>query len=476
MPGGVAQLIAFGAADQYIMGNPDFSYFRMVYRKHTNFSMEGIGLSFNNKPMLDYETSGTYTCNIGRNADMVKDIYLTFVLPSIYSNDTHRFQWIKNIGNYIIKRTWVSVDNQVIDMQYGEWMDVWNELTMDASKRLTYDRMIGNVYEFTSPRALADYAIITNNNLTYSYYPVGTDDAPSIPSRRFYIPLKFWFTKNSSVALPLIALQYQTVVLNIEFRPIRELYQVFDRTLARYVSPTYFMQRHYAYDDPLVVEDTVYKGDVRIGRFLVPPSQTGTSRVIDINATVEANYVYLDTPERTLLASQTQIDYLVEQVYQSFNDGIVKNRVLDLVLHNPCKEMVWITRRSDVINYNDWNNYSNRHPYDYNYPTLYNAKIMFNGLDRIEYKSNAYFNLIQPYQHHTNSPTEGVYVYSFALYPEKSAPSGSCNMSMIQNVQMAVTMNDMEPGYDYEYELTLYTLSYNIFRIMSGTGAMVFAN
>ena len=481
MAGGVMQLAAYGAASEYIMGNPDFSYFRLVYRKHTNFSMESITLSFNTKPSLDYQTSGTFTCNIGRSADLLKDLYFSFELPDIYSNDTHRFQWIRDIGNIMILRTWVNVDATTIDMQYGLWMDIWNELTIDSSKKDTYNRMIGNVDEFTSPKAAADIAIITNNNLTYSYYPVGTDGSPSIPGRRFYIPMNFWFTRNTGLALPLIALQYQKVTINVELRPIQELYQVFDRTLVRYISPTLFMQRHpsNATDDALIIEDPIYKGDVSISRFLKPPSATKQiNRIIDLNANIEANYIYLDTAERTLLAKQAQIDYLVEQVYATTLDGIKGYNLLNMTLHNPTKEFVWITQRSDAYQYNEWSNYTNRLPYDKNYPILKTAKILFNGMDRIEEKPAAYFNLIQPYQHHTNSPREGIYVYSFALYPEKSAPSGTCNMSMLQKVQLYVSTNAIlttEPT-TYDYTIIVYSLSYNIFRVASGSGGMVFAN
>ena len=152
---------------------------------------------------------------------------------------------------------------------------------------------------------------------------------------------------------------------------------------------------------------------------------------------------------------------------------------MDLPLHNPTKELIWVTQRSDVNNYNDWTNYTNRHSYNRNYPILKSAKILFNGFDRFEEKPAAYFNLLQPFQHHTNSPREGIYVYSFALHPEKSAPSGTCNMSMLQKTQLYVTTNaidttDVNPK--YEYEVTVYSLSYNIFRVMSGSGSMVFAN
>lgn len=477
MGGGIIQLVAIGQQDTYITGNPEFTYFAMVFKRHTNFSMESIQLAFDTKPTLD--TGGTFVCTIGRHADLMKDIYLSYRLPDIYSDDVLQFQWIQNVANYMVLSYSINVDQQAIDTQWGEWMDIWNELTMPTAKRATYDRMTGNTEEFVSPKAFADVAIVKSNWLSYSYYPAATaSSGPSIRGRRFYLPLNFWFCKTPALAFPLVALQYNVVTVSVTLRPVTELYQVFDRTIGRYVSPAYFMSRHFNESDPL-------SADVGIGRFLVPPSEAKTkpkSTSIDIDAYLEVNYIYLDTPEQYAVASQPQ-DFLIERVSRVDAGEFIGSATITLPVHNPVKELVWITRRSDIFKYNDWANFTNSVPYDGETGILKSGRILFNGTDRLSEKDADYFNLLQPYQHHTNSPRQGVYCYSFALFPEKPTPSGTANFSMINNVDLSLTFNPNLPTISttesvttsYGYNVIVYAISYNIFRVMSGAGGIVFA-
>jgi len=466
MGGGIIQLVAVGSQDMYLTGNPDFTYFAMVFKKHTNFSMESIKLAFITNPTLGGGSGGTYTCRIDRNADLMKEVYLSFALPDIYSSDIHRFQWIKNIGTYMIRQYTLSIGGVVIDTQYGEWMDIWTELSMPESKRATYNKMIGNVEEFTAPKSLAPEVIVISNQLTYSSYPVGVAGSPSIAGRRFYVPLNFWFCKTSSLALPLAALQYQFVEITFNFRPINELYQIFDRTLGKYVSPSYFESRHLnKIGDPL-------SGSVDISRFLSAPGTPVGTSVIDMKAYLEVNYIYLDTPELNVVAGFPH-DYLIETLTQLTPGEVLAQSTIDIVLQNPCKELVWITRRTDAVNYNEWANYTNNMPEDSTKPILKTAHLTFNGSDRFSEKEGDYFNLLQPYQHHTNSPRQGIYVYSFALYPEKPQPSGSCNMSMINTVSLTLTLNPPTDD-SYRYNVVIYALKYNVLRVISGSGGVAF--
>lgn len=466
MAGGIIQLVATGSQDTYITGNPDFTYFAMVFKRHTNFAMESIQLAFDTKPTLG-TSAGTFTCTIGRYADLMKEVYLTFTLPDIYSDDVVQFQWIKNVANYMIDSYTINVDQQAIDTQYGEWMDIWNELTLPPAKRDTYNRMMGNVEEFVAPKALDDIAIIKSNWLTYSYYPNADPSTPSVPGRRFYLPLNFWFCKTPALAFPLVALQYNVVTINITFNPMHELYQVFDRTLGLYVSPAYFQSRH-----ANVPNDPLAGQDVSIGRFM-SPNQVGAPAVsYDLQAYLEVNYIYLDTPEQFAVASQPQ-DFLIERLDQYEPGEFMGTANISLPLHNPVKEMVWITRRADIGLYNDWCNFTNSVPEDRTKPILASGHLMFNGVDRFADKPADFFNLLQPFQYHTASPRQGIYCYSFALFPEKPTPSGSANMSMINDVTLSLTFN--APLAAYKFEVVIYSVSINIFRVMAGTGSVVFA-
>lgn len=458
MPGGLMQLIVTGAQDQYITASPEFSFYKAALKRHSNFSMESVRQTFLTKPVLE-STSTSYTCRIGRVADLLGEVYLSFQLPNIYSDDKLRFQWISNLAYHMIDTYSVRVDTQLIDQGYGEWLDVWNELTMPIGKRSVHDRMIGNVQEFVSPQSLNVKVIIENNNVRYSYYPAATADSPSIRGRRFFVPLTFWFTRNPSLALPLVALQYQTVDITIEFKSVESLYQLYDEQTDTYISPANYREKY----------SNVPGLDVSIANFTAFGGNGPSS--IDLDAYLECNFIYLDEAERRMIAT-TQLDFMVERVYRSQHDGVRGQATMDLVFSNPIKEVVWFTRRSDVRRYNTWSNFTATVAENSMAPILSTAKLMWNGLERFEEKPATYFNLIQPWQHHTASPREGVYAYSFAIFPEKHQPSGSFNASMVNKVQMYATTTDAS----LEVDFTIFGLYYNIFRVMGGRGDMVFAN
>lgn len=465
MPGGLIQLVARGQQDIYLTGSPTMSYFQSVYRKHTNFAMESVRQTFLTKPVLDRSSHTIATCRIGRVADLLQDVYLAFQLPAIYSDGNLRFRWIEKVANYMIYSASVRIDTNLVDIQYGEWLDLWNELTLPPGKKDAYDKMTGNVYEFTNPTALNNRITITNNWLDYDYYPSYPDITgatnPSIPSRRFYVPLNFWFTKNPGLALPLVAIQYQNVDISIEFRGIEELYQVYDPLTGKYYSPIKFRQLY------------PNGGDVSINRFIVPGGN-GNQALIDIDGYLECNYIFLDDDERKQMAADSR-DILVEQVVRVENGGYTTVGVMDLIINNPVKELVWVLQRDDVINYNELANFTYNMPQDASQTTqniLKTAKILFNGLDRFEEKTYEYFNQLQPYQYHTNSCRTGIQTYSFSLFPEKNQPSGAFNASMVSKIQLYMTMN--APASGIEYQVRAYALSYNICRIMAGNAAMVF--
>ena len=251
-------------------------------------------------------------------------------------------------------------------------------------------------------------------------------------------------------------MQYQNVEITLELRGIDELYQVYEPSLGKHVSPTYYRELH-------------PNEDVSISRFL-RFNGSGPS-TIDLDGYLECNFVFLDEPERRAIAGKNS-DFLVERVYRIEKGGIAAQNTIDLQVANPIKEIIWITRRSDATRFNEHANFTAKHPENQDYPLLASAKMIWNGLDRIEEKPAAYYSMIQPFQHHTSSPREGIYAMSFSIYPEKLQPSGSFNASMIQRIQLYVTT---VPYSDIrEIEVVVYCLYYNIFRVMGGSGGMVF--
>lgn len=472
MAGGIMQLVktdtggGSGSQMEYLVGNPEISFFKTVYRRHTNFAMESVRQTFLTKPVLELNSRSSFTCRINRVADLLKDVFLCFTLPSIYSTDQHRFQWIENFAKYAIHSYHVKLDTQTIDQRYGEWMDIWTELTIPNDKKSIYDKMSGNTEDVSNPLVRTKKITIRNNKLYYRYYPVGVADSPSIPQSKYFIPLDFWFTKDPGLALPLIALQYQNLDITIEFRSLYELCQVYDHVEGSYVSIQTYNQKP-------------YHTPVSFYQFLSPTDSSPSpdfvnTNSVDLEAYLECNFIYLDTDERVQLA-KTNTDYLIERIYRIEKAGIYKQGTIDLIMQNPVKEIIWLTRRSDALKDNHFSNFTNRVPSDRTLPIMKSARMLWNGMERFEEKDRQYFNLVQPYLHHTRGPREGIYVYSFALKPQQNQPSGAFNASMIDRIQLYVTNEDQEPDKNYDYEYVVYAVYYNIFRVMGGLGVMVFA-
>lgn len=452
------QLVARGSQDDYLTGSPSFSYFKTVLRTHTNFAMESIQQTFTNKPTLD--TNGaTFTCRIQRIGDLLQDMYFCFTLPDIYSDNELRFRWVHNLAQVMISQCSVRLDSQLIDQSYGEWMDIWNELTMEAGKKFAFDRMSGNLDELLAPRKVDPEVIVINNRLTYVSYPTATASQPSINSRSFYVPLPFWFCRNPALALPLIALQYNVLEVTVQMRGIGDLYQVYDYHTDEYISPTMYVSR-YGTSNPVSFD--------RFSQF-----GGGGAPNVDLDAYLECNYIFLDNAERTTIATTT-LEYVVDRVTRIEKGGILENNTVDLTLNNPIKELVWIMRRNDVRDYNEWTNFTRTIPAYDAAPILATCKILFNGLERLQDKPGAFFNMLQPYQYHTNTPRQGVYVYSFAIFPEKTIPSGTFNASTINSIQLYLTTNREGVATDIEYEIVVYARYVNIFRVQNGQGGMVF--
>jgi hypothetical protein len=450
----------------YILGNPSITYFKEVHNTHTNFAMESIDIAFNNTVTSLNSGRNTYTATIGRNADLLQQMYLVYTLPDIYSDDTFRFQWIKNMSYYMIYRCQMRLGSQLVDELYGEWMDIWTELTLPSSKRQGHERMTGNYAEFTSPTDYKPRVVLRNNKFYYKTYPVGAPGSPSIPSRRYFVPLNFWFTRNPATALPLIALQYDTLEFSVEFRSLHDLYQLWDSTTDSYVSKSTWCQNNGWAD-----------ADLPFGYFLTPNPMSTTdpiveSNSIDIRAYLECNFYYRDNDERKMIASEAH-EYLMERVTQTYVIGVDTQTTLSIPVNNPIKEFVWITRRSDAAARNDWSNFSNSIPEKQDLSCLNTAVLLFNNYNRFNEKRADYFNLIEPYKVHTNIPRQGIYVYSFALHPEELPPSGAANGGVLQPSIYFTMSPKSAASASYSYEIVVYTICYNMFRIANGTGAVM---
>jgi hypothetical protein len=557
MGGGLMQLVAYGAQDIYLTGNPQITFFKVVYRRHTNFSMEAIEQTFNGTADFGKKV----TCTISRNGDLIHRVYLQVTLPSVDNGGVSSafFRWVNYIGLFIIKAVEVEIGGQRIDKQYGDWLNIWNELTQEAGHQAGYDNMVGNTIN------------LTGTGLQ------GTE------ATTLYVPLQFWFCRNPGLSLPLIALQYHEVKINLDFRPKNECYVSTGQSSGGCGGNS---------------------GTLDV--FCVPSLEA---------ASLYVDYIYLDTDERRRFA-QVSHEYLIEQLQFTGDESTVNTNVkVKLNFNHPCKELIWVVQRDDVVKlgYNQWNNYTDDFdldagasfdtatglpstnmavfsnvegdtvpfPYVYsndmdvdfakylnelglndkdglaqnpdgidqgnanatlhgsghqsksnswvttgttgmakslqgrgqNYhqtffpganvnnlaPTdfaalttaaefsdhaglgprnagrnpVVRAKLQLNGHDRFQERLGSYFNLVQPYQHHTNVPPTGINVYSFGLKPEEHQPSGTCNMSRIDNATLQIQLT---PKAALGSKIRVYATNYNVLRIMSGMGGLAYSN
>tara|TARA_X000001036_G_scaffold399381_1_gene403003 strand:- start:15401 stop:16615 length:1215 start_codon:yes stop_codon:yes gene_type:complete len=186
MGGGLLQLVAHGAQDIYLTGDPQITYFKVVYRRHTNFSMESIQQQFSSTASSGNKT----TCIISRNGDLIASMYLQFKLSAGALLDQGFVSYLNSVE--------IEIGGQKIDKHYGRWLDIWSDLTNDANKDDALTTMLGN-------NTAGGTGPVVNNSIS--------SDDPAYA----LVPLSFWFNKNYGLALPLIALQYHEVKLNFDF-------------------------------------------------------------------------------------------------------------------------------------------------------------------------------------------------------------------------------------------------------------------
>lgn len=471
MGGGLMQLVLFSSQDQYIIQNPQMSYFKYVYKRHTNFSMESIPLTFSTNPIMMPDGEGsTYECTVKRYGDLLSNIYFCFTLPNIYSSDVYKFRWIENVGNIFIRKATVTVGNAEIDALYGEWLSIWNELSLKDSG--SYNRLVGNISELANPTINEPRIGIKNNKFYYVFYPhsnYSKGDKPSIKSKRLYVPLNFWFTRNPALALPLLKLQLAEIKIKIETRSSERLYQVYSTILDRYVAPTYYNELH----------------NDSINIYTFAPN-------ISLDPYIEANYIFLGNIERNAIMLSGITQYLIEQVKVSTETSIqsASSTFTSVVLNanQHIKEIIWTVRRDDYMKYNIFNNYTASPEYNEYSKILTESSIIWNSTNTRIDKDADYFSYLQSYQHHTNVPRVGIYCYSFALFPEKVNASGSYNGSKVSTtlrVKVDGTYNNNEINaklayhnkttYNFQYLLTTYSITLNVFEVNGGYGLLKFS-
>jgi hypothetical protein len=663
MGGGLMQLVAYGAQDVYLTGNPQITFWKVTYRRHTNFAVESIEQTFNGQA----DFGRRVTCTISRNGDLAYRTYLQVVLPEINQGMRNpgdpgfiaslvddvkgvltdeqqgelvsRFnavyaRWLDYPGEQLISQVEVEIGGQRIDRQYGDWMHIWNQLTLTSEQERGYNAMVGQTVQLTY---ITDPAFANVDGPCDANAPQQVC-APrnALPETTLYVPLQFWYCRNPGLALPLIALQYHEVKINLDLRPIDECLWA----LSSISAPT---------SDILQILPT-FDGSCEKVRAAYAQSLVAASLYVD--------YVFLDTDERRRMA-QNPHEYLIEQLQFTGDESVgSSSNKIKLNFNHPVKELVWVVQPDENVDYcasfvcgECLNNVFGAQPFnytdavdalpnafqafgsmqelagvgplDYNVnvgeggdnflescnfeqagagsPTLgsvggipgsthgetfdgipllgnknvpnntlggkkgfleglaglgttlgvgngklfkgrvtdaekeeegklpgfddlgpgdamsiaqalqslgqigaggstvsdagtfvlaqtaldlhcwgqnpvVTAKLQLNGQDRFSEREGTYFDLVQPYQHHTRNPDTGINVYSFALRPEEHQPSGSCNFSRIDNATLQLVLSNATVSGTKTAKVRVYATNYNVLRVMSGMGGLAYSN
>ena len=507
MGGALMQLVAYGAQDVFLTGTPEITFWKVSYRRHTNFAMESIEQTFSGQA----DFGRRVTCTISRNGDLAYRTYLQVTLPQIdqtlngTSEDIYA-RWLDFPGEQLIAQVEVEIGGQRIDRQYGDWMHIWNQLTLSAEQQSGYNKMVGNTTQLT---------YLVDPNWAALDGPCAGSTGPAqvcaprkaLPETTLYVPLQFWFSRNPGLSLPLIALQYHEVKINIDFRPIGEcLWAVSTATAGSGTNKSVSA----AYSQSLVA------------------------------ASLYVDYIFLDTDERRKMA-QNPHEYLIEQVQFTGDEsvGSSSNRI-KLNFNHPCKELVWVVQPDANVDYcasleddKDLFALLGAQPFNYtdaldvlsNSLTAFTntagasnmvsdnafadasgaggfvndaaafvlgeaaldmhcwgenpvvtAKLQLNGQDRFSEREGSYFDVVQPFQHHTRAPDSGINVYSFALKPEEHQPSGTCNFSRIDNAVLQLVLSSNTVSGSDTAKVRVYAVNYNVLRVMSGMAGVAYSN
>lgn len=334
--------------------------------------------------------------------------------------ERHCFAWIEELGHNIIDFIDIRIGNKIIDTHTGDWLTVFNSIMISPDKIDGYNQMIGNINDLTT----------FNNQIKKKY--------------TLYIPLQFWFCRHTGTSLPLIALKYHDVVFTLKFKDLSMLCHT---------------------DNDIEISTLQNKFGVNI-----------------TNAKLFINHIFLDSNERRKFAQSTH-EYLIETVqYNEYDNIIGKYFKAHLSFINPVKFLVWFVQP----NFRRQNQHkSQRNEFGIfgkkGYP-INHQYLLLNGYEITDKTHHSmYFNYVQPYLSFNCSPSDGLNIYSFAMYPKEYQPSSTCNMSRINDASIIITFDDsyLEMIHNSNPEnlsiyLGIYAYSYNILRIMSGMGGLAF--
>lgn len=513
--GGLLALVAYGAQNVLLSGNPQMTYFYKAFKRYSHFAMESITIPLEGPNELSFDQPIQLRAKIPRYGDLLSDMIFTFTIPDIYSKyitpqpppgriSQWEFQWVRYIGASIIQNAAFFVGGQKIQEFDGSYLLSRALLDVDQDAFLKWKYLVGDTPELTEPASGAyaggsmhlGYPSVIANPTTATQV-----NRPSIMGRNIHIPLSFWFTEAPSQALPLIGLQLHECEIRLTLNPISQLYTVNDASGYR-VNPNFIMNAtseqirnntpNYSVSNTSLAQIRYFLTDINAA---VPALNSWF-----INPILQGTFIYLPKEEQQIFATRP-LSYMIPQVTIYPFPGQYTRQVIDLQTHNPLSRILFIQRRSDAAARNDFANFTNWYTYPYApfSPTpnilnvlqqsstsglfipnsqqdiIRNIRILCDGNEMQELKPVDYFTRISTYRYARGIGQDGLPLYSFQLAQSPTQASGSINASRIRNFQVDLDVFPLPVNTTYTYDIHVYVENINWFEVVSGMGGLKYA-
>ena len=477
MPGGaLMQLVAYGAQDVYLTGEPKVTFFQTAYKRHTNFAMETVQQTVAGA----LNPGGLTSVTLSRSGDLVGDMFVVLQPTSSSSSNLTTNNSVADMA-WVSERAFSSVEvfigGQSIDKHYQMWFRLYAEVFLNDTKKQNYGKL----------SSCPNVNIVAGQTISSQSY--------------VYLPLIFWFNRNPGLFLPLVALQYHEVRIDFTISPqyasyfgtnpfaVWANYVYLDTTerdsFAKKPSEYLIEQVQHVNADPVgsTSENTPsvirmqYNHPVKelIWCYQVPSFSSNpnsmwnfSSNVSNVNMTVDpSKFASSATPFSPAHVGAPALYVpapFLTPLYVNAASNVTTGNTISVQSNVISGNVFWVESGIPVTSSNT--------VYGQEVGPMHQAKIILNGTDRFVPQYGKYFNQYQPYQYHSGVPYPGIYVYSFALKPEDLQPSGTCNFSRIDMAQIAVNLKTGIPTVNQQ----MFAVNYNILRIQSGLGGVAFAN
>ena len=408
MKGALLELAAKGTEDLNLIGNPTVSFFKCVHKKHTNFTKFEQKNVFYGQPQFGQKA----VCKIERYGDLLTKTWLQVKLSGTGNN---LVSWIKGVGNYMIKEVKLKMGGEVISRMSGEYIDIFHKYYYSVGHYNAYSAGVRNINGHTNTSLATDQVLL--------------------------VPLPFWFTKDVSQALPLVSLQYTTIEIEIDFRPVTDL---------------------------------LYSGSDKstLGN-LVDLSNIGMTECF-----LYGEYIYLDKEERVDFTKRENLDYLIEQIQEEtfIVEQNTQQKTYKLNFNLPSKEILWFYRSNYYENINRWHLYNHIDDTNNNKYTepITDVSLTLNGNDRVDKRVSQYFRIIVPLYSHNSSNSDLIYFYNFALDCDSNQPSGAINFSKIDDSRLNINWSKVGSNGIKTGTLFIMCVNYNFLKIKKGMAGILY--